>query len=783
MPEESETSPSGAAPPNPERTGDAEPGRLQRAKHWLNTNVEEGDAPRGHVVLYSIGNIESAVADRLPEQLKNILVVAFHMNPMIVGLIYALKTAWDSITDPVMAHITDSSRTKWGRRIPFIFFGSVTRVLFLFLFCLFIPTGLYLSSNKLMEAQKHVNRGSQTIMGARTELVRILDQIPGETPQNQEILLDIVRDYTGESGEDSLTYSRQRIRDNLPILREDLKERRDMADQRREEMESVYADLGVAPETGTTIRRISEQLQGARTRFEAEETPENRETVDTLEAQLLEIRESAGLDNKEFEVIRTSQGRLKAAEEKVAVAEKLVEKGEKALREFVGADILARHALAAYSPNPQENGVDPGLAERQSAQIAADVAFTELGFDAFNIFEVEAPPLPVRGPKPTMWDNISSGFVALVDPVNIEDRKLFLYVLVGVLIFTTLTTVQSVPSWALGIELCPSYNGRTQVVVYRSVFTKIVGLLSPWLPVLTFALIFANAKDGLIWLSLFAVFIGIPTTVLMCKYVRERTDTSVVKRRPNLFRSMYEIARIPEFLRILALFMVMGWVTGLTSMVGFYLNVYWVMGSALSGATLAAGLGTLAWGLGLVSLPVINWACRKFQKHWVMAAAAAWMGIGNILAWWAITPENPYYQAILPFFFSLGIGSVYTVLPTMMADATDLDEYHNGVRREGMFGAVMSFIMKMIGTLTPFLAGLLVTISGFDPALEYRQLPETIFNMRLIVVFVPFSLTVITLFLLIKYPLNRERVNHIKAALKERHAKLKAEDEGEQPAT
>lgn len=41
------------------------------------------------------------------------------------GLIVMLSKIWDAITDPLMGAISDNTRTKWGRRRPYIFAGGV----------------------------------------------------------------------------------------------------------------------------------------------------------------------------------------------------------------------------------------------------------------------------------------------------------------------------------------------------------------------------------------------------------------------------------------------------------------------------------------------------------------------------------------------------------------------------------------------------------------------------------------------------------------------------------
>jgi glycoside/pentoside/hexuronide:cation symporter, GPH family len=251
-------------------------------------------------------------------------------------------------------------------------------------------------------------------------------------------------------------------------------------------------------------------------------------------------------------------------------------------------------------------------------------------------------------------------------------------------------------------------------------------------------------------------------------YTRERTHFVAHKARdrPSFLKSMWQIGRNPEFLKIAGLYCFIGLTNGLFQQLGFFLNVYWVMGSALSGAKLGAWVAMLAWGLGFLSLPLINWGCRKFQKHRMLQFAIVWMAIGTAMKWWAMNPDHPEYQFILPFFFSIGIGSIYTILPTLMADVTDMDELAHGQRREGMFGAVMAFIMKGIGTFTPILAGAVLVMSGFDPALEYEQEAATIFRMRVMYSFIPAGMLLCSLVLLWKYPLTSQKVAQIKEQLR-----------------
>ena len=54
-----------------------------------------------------------------------VLNLGLGMNPALVGLIGALPRLTDALTDPLMGYISDHTRSKWGRRRPYVFVGAI----------------------------------------------------------------------------------------------------------------------------------------------------------------------------------------------------------------------------------------------------------------------------------------------------------------------------------------------------------------------------------------------------------------------------------------------------------------------------------------------------------------------------------------------------------------------------------------------------------------------------------------------------------------------------------
>jgi Na+/melibiose symporter-like transporter len=72
---------------------------------------------------------------------------------------------------------------------------------------------------------------------------------------------------------------------------------------------------------------------------------------------------------------------------------------------------------------------------------------------------------------------------------------------------------------------------------------------------------------------------------------------------------------------------------------------------------------------------------------------------------------------LLLFAFGGATGGVTTVLQSLMiADAVDYEEYHNGIRPDGVFFSGQTFIAKMTTGIATILSGIAYTAVGFSDA-------------------------------------------------------------------
>ena len=77
------------------------------------------------------GTLEYTNMNMLQMLATPIFVAQLGVNPAFIGLIFFAQRIWDGITDPIMAHISDNHRGRWGRRRVFMLYGGLaTAVLY-----------------------------------------------------------------------------------------------------------------------------------------------------------------------------------------------------------------------------------------------------------------------------------------------------------------------------------------------------------------------------------------------------------------------------------------------------------------------------------------------------------------------------------------------------------------------------------------------------------------------------------------------------------------------------
>lgn len=86
-------------------------------------------------LIFASADLYGGGAPGLINALYFAFLVAMGVGTVWAGAIVAVARIWDAVTDPFMGVISDNTRTKWGRRRPYILFGGMLIIAsFAFLF-------------------------------------------------------------------------------------------------------------------------------------------------------------------------------------------------------------------------------------------------------------------------------------------------------------------------------------------------------------------------------------------------------------------------------------------------------------------------------------------------------------------------------------------------------------------------------------------------------------------------------------------------------------------------
>ena len=144
------------------------------------------------------------------------------------------------------------------------------------------------------------------------------------------------------------------------------------------------------------------------------------------------------------------------------------------------------------------------------------------------------------------------------------------------------------------------------------------------------------------------------------------------------------------------------------------------------------------------------------------------------MAWFSIdTSQGGPWLMFLPIpFMAFGLGGLFTLMMSMTADVCDLDELENGMpRKEGTFGAIYWWMVKLGQAIALVLSGAILTLVGFDEG-AVSQSVETMYNLRIADIIIPAGTAGIAIWVMWSYKLNESRAREIKELLVKRRGEL-----------
>jgi GPH family glycoside/pentoside/hexuronide:cation symporter len=350
-------------------------------------------------------------------------------------------------------------------------------------------------------------------------------------------------------------------------------------------------------------------------------------------------------------------------------------------------------------------------------------------------------------------------------PKGLTDTSAFLAVLLSFLLVDTFHTMTSVPYYAMTPELTRDYGERASLTTVRMIFSVIGYILGA---VITTVLVMLFQQIGLslqqAWSATGAVFgtIAIATILITTFSVKEQPELAGEPSKIPPIKAIFTSFKNKPFIILMLAFILSSFsFTVLTALVPYFITYQLNMGDQVF-IVLAVMMVTI--GIFLVPTKLIADKINKGPTY----ALGLFIASVAVIASFFLPHEPTPLIYLVAFVAGMGFSAQWVCPWSMLPDVVEYDEKMTGERREGIYYGLWAFLTKFTGALGVAVCGWALDLFGYVPLVE--QTTRALFGIRLFFSIVPAVVILISLPLLIWYPITRKNHAELVRELAERNA-------------
>lgn len=363
----------------------------------------------------------------------------------------------------------------------------------------------------------------------------------------------------------------------------------------------------------------------------------------------------------------------------------------------------------------------------------------------------------------------------------------FAYFLFWSLVFFTGLTVFSIPYVAMGYEMSDDFHERTSIMAVAQWIGQWAWVIAPWFWVVMYDKSwFPNADTAARTLS---VWVGIACMLLAMVpaiFLPSRStvnDTHLVPLTlanigmgfKELLAGFKEAFACAPFRKLCGATFLIFNAFNTVAAFSFFIVVYHLFNGDTAAAwiwpTLFGSIGALVTTFAVI--PTVALMSKKTGKKTAFMLSQGISLLGYVLLWFLMVPGKPWmFMFALPF-FSFGIGGLFTIMMSMTADVCDLDELATGKRREGIFGAIYWWMVKLGFAVAGLLSGAIMAFVAFTPGAAVQP-AGAVDGLRLFYSGVPIFGTLLAMWIMRNYDLDEKRAMEVNAELERRRSRANA---------
>jgi GPH family glycoside/pentoside/hexuronide:cation symporter len=341
--------------------------------------------------------------------------------------------------------------------------------------------------------------------------------------------------------------------------------------------------------------------------------------------------------------------------------------------------------------------------------------------------------------------------VMLFTATDLQGSALIGYVIAGLLLYATGYTMFNVPYLAMPAEMTTDPFERSRLMSFRVVFASagiLIGaaaapVLIDWLG--GGATGFARMAWAVGAIILLATVVCFATTGSARATEQTRTRESVREQLRTAVQNR------PFMILILSkLIQLIGVASTMSALLFLVTVILKRPESSLGIFGISSTLGTIA------AMPAWLAASRRFGKRNTYALAIA-LYLPAVLSWLLSTPDEAMTWFVLRGVITgVATGGILLMAQSMLPDSIEHDYQLTGLRREGAFSAVYSFVEKTAFAFGPLVVGSLLSAMGFDREAGAEQTDSAMLAIQLAAAVIPATMGGLSALVLTGYRLDED---------------------------
>jgi len=357
----------------------------------------------------------------------------------------------------------------------------------------------------------------------------------------------------------------------------------------------------------------------------------------------------------------------------------------------------------------------------------------------------------------------------------------FTYVMLWSFVFYLGLTIFGVPFVSMGYEMSDDYHERTNVMAISQWIGQWAWVIAPWFWVIMYdPSWFPTADEATrtlaVWVAVvFTLCAMAPAIFIKSESTKDRNDYEPLNIS-GIFGSLKNIAlgfkeafaSVPFRRLCIATFLIFNGFNTIASFTFFLIKSHLFNDDASAVGvwpTLFGSVGALI--TTFLVIPIVAWMSKRLGKKRAFILSQAISIIGYILLWFLMIPGKPYMFLFALPFHSFGIGGLFTIMMSMTSDVLDIDELNTGKRREGVFGAIYWWMVKLGFAFAGALSGLILTAVNYQSG-AVAQPEGAVDGLRMFFSGLPILCTLIAIAVMWNYKVDENYAKEVRAKLDQR---------------